>query len=673
MNIIRKLRYPLILISETILKYIIRKLFFKNLAKNDFKSLLSYILDLLPHETFLNIVKLLINTFKSKPDELTNLKIINEAITHTIPSDQRIDVIKRAKYLFIILILGNILKRSLFLVKNIILLPFKLGVYSFIASLFGIRPDYLLSFFEIFIFNLPSWTYNKLIELHLSWLNWLKNTLKIESISTDFSNKLSLPKPKAESLMIETVSESKPETYLYLTKTQWFYVSISIIGILAAYFGYTGGIPFTKSFDWESGTDTDSDAGEARNTAIRNIRNRELDKKLERDLAGIRRATGQGNYDSDVTWKESITNLTSKIINKINPFNWWTTNPTIEPKGLPDTWLNASATEREDMRHYEQYRRKFGIPIERPRTGSRTWNYLVNWWNNSSDTDLLRREQLDRHGSLNPIEREQIRDDFVSGKLVSDIKKTSPTHPDPVLAKDYDHLFPKPDALDIQTKTAKELIEIKDNTNQESNPANTSTSPISSRRKAVPPLSDIKDNSSSFIPVIGDNTTQESTSANTSTASILKRRRPLLEDETPSGGNYLLSRKNIRTYPPIDTASVFSSESDSDSTDTITPINQNKNNVLPDGNIITDITAASELKPLINPDSPEGSIDHPHSYPPKPRGKETTTTYFPGQGQPIIRGFQENLNNQFNQPIKRDPKVGILGLSANFLDNWSKK
>lgn len=247
MNILRKFRYPLTWVLEFIIKYIIRKLFFKNLAKNDFKNLLSYTLDLLPHETFVNIIKLLINIFKSKPAELTSLKIIDEVMTHSIPSEQRIDVVQKAKYLFIILIVGNILKRTFFIIKNIILLPFKLGVYSFIASLFGIRPDYFLSFFEIFKFNLPSWTYNRLLELHLSWLNWLKNTLNVGSISTDFKDKLSLPKPNTETI---SLSEPKSDTYLYLTKTQWIYVSITIAGLLAAYFGLTGGLPFTKGFDW---------------------------------------------------------------------------------------------------------------------------------------------------------------------------------------------------------------------------------------------------------------------------------------------------------------------------------------------------------------------------------------------------------------------------------------
>lgn len=156
----------------------------------------SYTLELLPNETFISIITLLINTFTSKPSDILNFRLLNEAVTHSIPQEQRQDILSRLKFLFIFLILGNVLKRSLFLVKTLILLPFKLGVYGYISSLFGFRPDYLLSFFDVFKFNLPSWTYQKLVELHLSWMSWFKNTLQISSINPDLNKPLTIPKIK---------------------------------------------------------------------------------------------------------------------------------------------------------------------------------------------------------------------------------------------------------------------------------------------------------------------------------------------------------------------------------------------------------------------------------------------------------------------------------------------
>ncbi len=263
MQILKNFKNPIIWISGFLFKYILLKIFFSTIKKNDFNSFLSYILDLLPHETFITVFKLMWGLIRSKPSEILKFNLLNEAIIHTIPQDQRDNNLGRFKFLFIFLMLSNILKRSLFLIKTIIIWPFKLGVYGFIASLFGIKVGSILAFFDIFYFNIPNWTYQKLVELHLSWMTWFKNTLQINSISTDLEKPIALPKLKNPDLNIEP----DPETYLYLTKTQWFYVSISIIGLLAAYYGYTGGLPFTKGFEWESNNnnnygDSDSDGGD---------------------------------------------------------------------------------------------------------------------------------------------------------------------------------------------------------------------------------------------------------------------------------------------------------------------------------------------------------------------------------------------------------------------------
>lgn len=443
MNILKKLRYPLIWISESIIKYLIRKLIFKNLAKNDFKNLLSYTLDLLPHETFINTIKLLINTFKAKPVELTNIKIIDEVMTHTIPIEQRTDVIKKAKYLFIFLILGNIFKRSLFLVKNIILLPFKLGVYSFLASLFGIRPDYFLSFFEIFKFNLPSWTYNKLLELHISWLSWWKNTLNVGSISTDFNDKLSLPKPNTETI---SISKPDPDTYLYLTKTQWFYLTISIAGLLAAYLGYTWGIPFTKSFDWESKSDDgdDTDGGDIL-----------IDRGRERSK----------------TWTESIKESTINIINKLNPFSWGTVTTTIEPeKNILDLndhekYLYFKEIEKRETAEYQAslkrerktsdwFRHIDNEPLEANKDTideNKKSSWLSWFWKSHDEIQIERLEklenienidikkaQLERLGHLTDPERDELRKNYIESK------DSSPSSSDSHITREREKYFKKP-------------------------------------------------------------------------------------------------------------------------------------------------------------------------------------------------------------------------------------
>lgn len=254
MQILKKFKNPVTWVLITTIKFIVRKLFFNNIENNDFKRIFSYTLDFLPNETFINIFKLLINVFRSKPSELYNHKKLSEIIIHLIPSDKREGLLGKLKFLFLFLIAGNVLKRTLFLVKNIIIFPFKIGVYSFIAFLFGIKLDWLLAIFDIFKFNLPSWTFNKLLELHLSWMLWFKNNFQISSINTEFDPKgatlKTFPYKEKE---IETIEpDTKPDKYFYLTKTQWIYLGISAVALLAAYFGYTGGIPFTKTFEFNS-------------------------------------------------------------------------------------------------------------------------------------------------------------------------------------------------------------------------------------------------------------------------------------------------------------------------------------------------------------------------------------------------------------------------------------
>lgn len=647
MNILKKLRYPLIWISESIIKYLIRKLIFKNLAKNDFKNLLSYTLDLLPHETFINTIKLLINTFKSKPVELTNIKIIDEVMTHTIPIEQRTDVIKKAKYLFIFLILGNIFKRSLFLVKNIILLPFKLGVYSFLASLFGIRPDYFLSFFEIFKFNLPSWTYNKLLELHISWLSWWKNTLNVGSISTDFNNKLSLPKPNTE---YETIipSEPKSETYLYLTKTQWFYVSITLAGLLAAYFGYTGGIPFTKSFDWESKTNDgdDTDGG---------------DILIERE--------------KPKTW-------VALIKNKINPFNWWSTpvESDFEYQERKDKKIlehfqaqdakDAKDHEARTIKAWEQKYRKMDKywfnklenneseeRLVKPEARSR-WRFLSKWWSSDNDTDLIRTEQLNKKEGLNPLDRAELRKEY------SETKFTSPTHSDPEVSKEYNKLFPKPDP-----------IIIKDNTTQD-NTQSTSTSPMTIKRKAVPSL----DSELTWSQSLMQKPKALWTPEDIVNLKALREDSDLWEQKNIIDEAILSDPKAIEKLYP--NSSLYSVEDANASTDTITPSNawaEVKGNTFKDNNfdnIPTDVTA-SDFTPLTRPEgssswsSSEGSMDETHTYPPRFFGKNRILNYYPSSidpldSQPFARGFQEEIDPELN--IQR----GSVVFSSSFWDNYKK-
>lgn len=122
MNIIRKFRNPFTWLLGIIIKILIKKIFFKNIENNYYNRLISYSLELIPNETFINLFKLFINIIKCKSVELLDVKIFKEVLIHSIPTEHRVNILNKAKYLFIFLLIGNIIKRSIFIIKNIILL-----------------------------------------------------------------------------------------------------------------------------------------------------------------------------------------------------------------------------------------------------------------------------------------------------------------------------------------------------------------------------------------------------------------------------------------------------------------------------------------------------------------------------------------------------------------------
>lgn len=74
--------------------------------------------------------------------------------------------------------------RFLLLFKKIILLPFKLGVFSFLYSILGVDLTWFLNIFNYFTINIPFWVYVQYLTLYNNWLNWWYSTVNIKSITT---------------------------------------------------------------------------------------------------------------------------------------------------------------------------------------------------------------------------------------------------------------------------------------------------------------------------------------------------------------------------------------------------------------------------------------------------------------------------------------------------------
>lgn len=613
MQILQKIKNPLIWILGLIIKLILRKLFFNNISNDDFKRLFSYTLELLPNETFISILKLLINTFTSKPSDILNFRLLNEAVTHSIPQDQRLDILGRLRFLFIFLMLGNVFKRSLFLFKSIILLPFKLGVYGYLASLIGFRPDYLLSFFDTFKFNLPAWTYQKLVDLHISWMTWFKNHLQIKSLTTGLEDKSSIPSFKRPSILTEPepIVEVRPETYFYLTKTQWIYLSISAIFLVGAYFGYTGGIPFQRS--WES--DSDGFDFHSSNTGSNQgdiVINRGVLEAPETTIPPQTRRAGY--YLPQVpgsTWYESIKTWPGKLISKINPysrdylFNRETPEIIVNPLPAPviptdPREAEAYYSERLTGKLAGRYSRMepYIAPEQKP------WhNFISRLWtkDNIAEQDALRIERLKKLGLGHMYDSE-------SGDLKYEHKptnNTSPTPSDPDSARDRDRLFVKP----------------RDN----------STAGTSSTGKSLPKDSFYSFGSfKKFTALDGDVSLYSASGANDSTETITQTN-VLSRDNTSS---------NTDNFPTDTTASELQ------------PLTR-------------------PVSPPVAANEPE------QTFPPRPKGKQRVISYFPGSDSvPFARGFTENidinslnkgsviLGSQFLDNIDKD--------KDNFNGDWNK-
>lgn len=412
MQTFKKFRNPIFWLVGFLVKKIIRFTFFKNVENQDFNKLVDYTLSLLPNEKLIDIVILLYNIFKSKPSDLQGFKTINEALIHTLPIGNRTEIIakedRKAKYLFIFLILWEIKKRIFFLIKNIILLPFKIGVYSFIAFLFGIRMDCILSFFDIFRFNLPSWTYNKLLELHISWMSWFKHTLNIKSITTELENNPQLPKPRMLSdnlgIGVKPDTEIKPDTFLYLTKKQWLYLSISILTALGAYYGFTGGIPFTKTFETNSDSQNDDKGEGSSKGPIHSFKA----KPRREDL-----------LEQDKTWQDTFSEYGHKVSDKVGGlFSWIKNKVSGQPADVD--WDRIDKKERDLI---EQLKRD----------DKKRW------------LELLEREKnkgliINKDGILS----KEIIDNKEEVLIKVSSKKSSPTHPDPEREAERTNLFRYP-------------------------------------------------------------------------------------------------------------------------------------------------------------------------------------------------------------------------------------
>lgn len=129
--------------------------------------------------------------------------------------------------------------------KKIFLWPFKLGIFSFFYSLFGIDFSWFLGLFYFFYVNIPHWVYIQYLTLYNNWLNWWHSTVNIKNLNTiplperlDKSKNLELGEPVDSNLDESDNKISKNKKIILITLT---IIAIVGLGIWYYYYSDVGG------------------------------------------------------------------------------------------------------------------------------------------------------------------------------------------------------------------------------------------------------------------------------------------------------------------------------------------------------------------------------------------------------------------------------------------------
>ena len=97
------------------------------------------------------------------------------------------------KLMWLSLVLSVVIYKWTMLLKKLLLWPFKLGIFSFFYSIFGIDMSWFLNIFYFFTINIPQWVYIQYLTLYNNWLGWwqgavyIKNLKNVSIPSTDLN------------------------------------------------------------------------------------------------------------------------------------------------------------------------------------------------------------------------------------------------------------------------------------------------------------------------------------------------------------------------------------------------------------------------------------------------------------------------------------------------------
>lgn len=234
----------MIRIIRNLLVNIIWQFLFESINRVDFRRLFNNLNNIFNTMSIRELFRLYRDVIFDRVTNNRNFRIISlESAVNTRLLFDRNN--KRLFWLSIIFFI--IMYRGFVIFKKLILWPFKLGIYTFIYSLFGIDFSWFFNLFNVFSFNIPQWVFIQYLTLYNNWINWWHTTVNIKNL-----NSVKLPELKPNSIKETVESENTDSNNKLFNKKNIIIVTLAVVAIVGL------GIWYFYFYDSSSGTTGDS-------------------------------------------------------------------------------------------------------------------------------------------------------------------------------------------------------------------------------------------------------------------------------------------------------------------------------------------------------------------------------------------------------------------------------
>jgi len=225
----------IIKIIKWVIETIFWQLIFNQISKTYFGVLIGWFTTQLLAMTYMEIIRVLRDLISNRITNNNFIRILEA--TFGLQIRLLFDSIYK-KFFWLGFVSTLLIYKQYLLFKKILLWPFKLGIFSFIFSIFGVDPSWFLGWFNIFSLNIPQWVYIQYLTLYSNWINWWKNTAEIKNLKTE-----SLPHiPKNNMDLIEGSGQPTGENKILNKKNILIGLTVvTLIGIgIWDFFYYSG-------------------------------------------------------------------------------------------------------------------------------------------------------------------------------------------------------------------------------------------------------------------------------------------------------------------------------------------------------------------------------------------------------------------------------------------------